>query len=98
MTTASAKATTMRISPRNRDALLRVIAEHDDATTLDEALRIVMFEWDGYRAMARIAADPRALADYRAEAHTLAEGTVAVHDDPYDWGTDAKAQPARHTG
>lgn len=98
MTIDSAKATTMRISSRNRDALLRVVAEHDDAGTLDEALRIVLFEWDGYRAMARLAADPRALADHQAEAHTLAEGTVAVDDDPYDWGTDADAQPARHTG
>lgn len=96
MTTS--KATTMRISPRNRDALLRVIAEHEDATTLDEALRIVLFEWDGYRSMARITADPRALAAYQAEALALSEGTVAVDDDPFDWGADGDAHSTRRTG
>lgn len=98
MTIESAKATTMRISSRNRDALLRVIAEHEDATTLDEAMRIVLFEWDGYRAMARIAADPRAMADYQSQARTLAEGNVAVDDDRYEWETDAHAQPTQQTG
>lgn len=98
MTIEGAKATTMRISARNRDALLQVIVEHGDADTLDEALRIVLFEWEGYRAMARIGADPRAVAGYQAEARAFAEGTVAVDDDPYDWGTDAAAPPAQHTG
>jgi hypothetical protein len=91
------KATTMRISARNRDALLAVIAEHDDATTLDEALRIVLFEWEGYQGMARLAADPKALADYQAEALMLSEGSITVDEDPYDWGPDVEAKSPRRT-
>ena len=92
------KATTMRISARNRDALLAVMNEHDDATTLDEALRIVLFEWESYQAMARLAADPRALGSYRAETRALAESAIDLDEDPYDWGDDAAADtPRRRT-
>lgn len=91
------KSTTMRISARNRDALLAVIAEHDDATTLDEALRIVLFEWESYQVMARIAADPGALADVRDEAVLLSEGTLDIDEDPYDWGPHAAPKPARRS-
>jgi hypothetical protein len=91
------KGTTMRISSRNRDALLGVVAEHEDAATLDEALRIVLFEWESYRAMARLATDRAGMAHYQTEARGLGEGNVTVHDEPYDWGADAKAtaQPRR---
>jgi hypothetical protein len=91
------KATTMRISARNRDALLEVIAEHDDAATLDEALRIVLFEWAGYRSMAELAADPEALAAYDAETRALAECAVTVDDAPYDWGPDAETTSPRRS-
>jgi hypothetical protein len=57
-----------------------------------------LFEWEGYRSMARLSADPEALADYRAEARALAEGAVAVDEDPYDWGSDADTHPSHRTG
>lgn len=70
-----ATGTTMRISGANRDALMRVMADRPHATTLDEALRIVLWEWRGYAAIA--ATDPDDLVEYAAEATALAEATVA---------------------
>lgn len=70
--------TTMRVSVPTRDELARVAEEELGGVSLDEALRIVLFEHRSAAAVARLMADPEALADYQAEAGDLAEADVQV--------------------
>lgn len=72
--------TTMRVSPPNRDALARIAEEELGGVSLDEALRIVLFERDTEAALARLNADEEAREDYRREAQGLAETDVAVRE------------------
>jgi hypothetical protein len=70
--------TSMRVAVANRDALAR-IAEHElGGVSLDEALRIVLFEHETHAALARLAADPEAARDYVQEATALADVDVKV--------------------
>jgi hypothetical protein len=68
----------MRVSVPTRDALARIAAEELGGVSLDEALRIVLFEHETGSALARLAAESDALDDYRAEARSLAEVDTAV--------------------
>jgi len=70
--------TSMRVDRSNRDALARIAAEELGGVSLDEALRIVLFEHECLASYARLSDDPDALADYRAEAAQLADVDVAV--------------------
>jgi hypothetical protein len=73
--------TTMRVSVPTRDELARV-AEHEfGGVSLDEALRIVLFEHASAAAIARMAADPEALGEYRAETESL----EAVDTEIAEW-------------
>lgn len=69
--------TSMRVSTENRDALQR-IAREMGAPTMDDALKVLMFEHDTLLAYARLATNPKELADYRAETAALAETDVEV--------------------
>lgn len=69
----------MRIKRKNRDALA-ARAKELGVATLDEALETIMFRQKSYEAIARLQADPAALADYQREAHELAEVDVEVHE------------------
>lgn len=70
--------TSIRVTTANRDALAR-IAEHElGGTSLDEALRVVLFEHQTRVALARLADNPAMADDYLSEATGLAEVDVAV--------------------
>jgi hypothetical protein len=73
--------TSMRISVPTRDALAKVAEDELGGVSLDEALQVVLFEHQTATALARLAAEPDALDDYRAEAAALAEVDV----DGIDW-------------
>lgn len=63
--------TSMRVSAANRDALARIASDELGGVSLDEALRIVLFEHQTQAALARLAADPDLAAGYAAEAADL---------------------------
>lgn len=73
--------TTMRVSVPTRDELARVAEDEFGGVSLDEALQIVLFEHRSAIAVARLQADPEALADYQAEAAEWAELDV----EPVEW-------------
>lgn len=72
--------TTVRVSKENRDSLARIAEQELGGVSLDEALRVVLFEHETATALARLAADPEAMADYRDEAEEIAEADVEVRD------------------
>ncbi|WP_133798924.1 hypothetical protein [Kribbella caucasensis] len=73
--------TTMRVSVPTRDELARVAEDEFGGISLDEALRIVLFEHASAAAIARLSADPEALSEYRAEA----EGLEGVDTEIAEW-------------
>ncbi len=70
--------TSMRVDAGNRDALARIAAGELGGVSLDEALRIVLFEHQTRVALARLAADPDAHAGYLREAAELAEVDISI--------------------
>lgn len=70
--------TSMRVTVANRDALARIAETELGGVSLDEALRIVLFEHLTQAALARLAADPEMADDYMRESAELAEVDVAV--------------------
>jgi len=70
----------MRVTPENRDALARIAASELGGVSLDEALRVVLFEHDSRAALARLATDPDAAGSYLSESAQLAEVDVAVEE------------------
>lgn len=72
--------TSMRVSAVNRDTLARIATRELGGVSLDEALRIVLFQHETAAAIARLEADPEALAQYQHEAREWAELDVAVRE------------------
>ena len=72
--------TSMRVTQENRDALARIATAELGGVSLDEALRVLVFEHDSRIALARLAADPEAWEDYLSEGRALAEVDVDVKD------------------
>ncbi|MGI8825301.1 MAG: hypothetical protein ACR2JC_06625 [Chloroflexota bacterium] len=72
--------TSMRITPENRDALARIAASELGGVSLDEALRVVLFEHQSRAALVRLAADPDAADSYLKESEQLSEVDVAVEE------------------
>ena len=72
--------TSMRVTLENRDALARIAAAELGGVSLDEALKVVLFEHESRAALARLAADPDAAASYLAEGANLAEVDIAVEE------------------
>ena len=70
--------TSMRVDAGNRDALARIAATELGGVSLDEALRIVLFEHETRVALARLAADPDEHAGYLHEAAGLAEVDTSI--------------------
>jgi hypothetical protein len=70
--------TSMRVSVEARDALARIASDELGGVSLDEALRIILFQHQTAAAVVRLEADPEALADYRREAQEWAELDVRV--------------------
>lgn len=50
--------TSMRVAQENRDRLARIAESELGGATLDDALRVLLFEHESRRALARLAADP----------------------------------------
>jgi hypothetical protein len=69
--------TTVRVDSSRRDELAQV-AQELGGVSLDEALRVVLFRYQTAKNVARLEADPVALAAYQAEARGLAEVDVEV--------------------
>jgi hypothetical protein len=69
--------TSMRIAQENRNALAALAAELG-GVSLDEALRVLLFQHQARAGLDRLRADPAAWADYLAEARSLAESDAAV--------------------
>lgn len=72
--------TSMRVSAETRDALARIAADDLGGVSLDEALRVVLFEHRTAAALARLAVDPARAEEYRAEANEIAEIDVAIQE------------------
>ncbi len=70
----------MRVTAENRDALARIAATELGGVSLDEALRVVLFEHLSRVALARLASDPDAADAYLTESARLAEVDVAVQE------------------
>lgn len=68
----------MRVTARNRDVLARIAADEFGGVSLDEALRIVLFEHETRLALTRLLADPDEYGGYLREAAGLAEVDSAV--------------------
>jgi len=71
--------TTMRVR-RSTLAKLEARKKELGATSLDEALETILFRQRSYEAIARLKADPQALADYQREASEWAEVDTEVHE------------------
>lgn len=65
--------TSMRLTHENRDALARIAAEELGGVSMDEALRIVLFEHQSRAALVQLASDPQAADSYLRESAQLAE-------------------------
>lgn len=76
----SSMQTSMRVSAETRDALARIASDDLGGVSLDEALRVVLFEHRTAAALARLAADQALAEEYRAEANSIAEIDVAVQE------------------
>ena len=72
--------TSMRVTPENRDALARIAANELGGVSLDEALRVVLFEHLSRTALARLAANTAGADSYLAESAELAEVDVTVQE------------------
>lgn len=70
--------TSMRLARENRDALARIAADELGGVSLDEALRIVLFEHQSRAALARLVADHAAVDSYVRESAQLAEVDARV--------------------
>lgn len=64
----------------NRDTLAQIAADELGGVSLDEALRVVLFEHRTRAALARLAADPAALTGYVREADELADVDTSVEE------------------
>lgn len=72
--------TSVRVDTANRDALARIAERDLGGVSMDEALRILVFEHDTHVALARLGADPEAMREYVAEAADLADVDAQVSE------------------
>ena len=72
--------TSIRVTPENRDSLARIAATELGGVSLNEALRVVLFEHRSRVALARLATNPDAAGSYLAETAQLADVDTAVQE------------------
>lgn len=72
--------TSLRVDTERRDALAQIAAEDLGGVTIDEALRVLIFEHRTRAAFARLAEQPGEVRSYLDEAQELAEVDTAVED------------------
>jgi len=70
----------MRITQENRDRLARIAETDLHGGSLDDAVAVLLFEYESRRGLAALAADPAMRDDYLAEGQELAEVDVEVED------------------
>jgi hypothetical protein len=70
--------TTIRVDTTRRDALARMAAERNES--MDAALRRLLWEHECLESLARLDADPEALADYQAESDALGNAATEVFE------------------
>jgi hypothetical protein len=72
--------TTMRVTKETRDAVAQIARRELGGVSMDEALRMLIFEHQSRVALSRLGSDPEASADYLAEASRLAEVDTQVRE------------------
>ncbi|HVX44075.1 MAG TPA: hypothetical protein VHC49_09310 [Mycobacteriales bacterium] len=72
--------TSMRVTRENRDALARIATDELGGVSMDEALRILLFEHRTRVALTRLAADPDAAESYLAESAEIAQADPQVRE------------------
>lgn len=68
----------IRVDSERADALARIAAEDLGGVTIDEALRVLIFEHRTRAAFGRLAEQPDEMQSYLDEARELAEVDTAV--------------------
>jgi hypothetical protein len=72
--------TTISVSRETRDQLARIAEDELHGVSMDQALKIILFQHQSARDIARLGADPQALADYQNDMAGLAEADLAVRE------------------
>lgn len=72
--------TSLRVDAARRDELARIAAEDLGGVSMDEALRVLIFEHRTRAAFARLATDPLEAASYLEELTALADVDVDVQE------------------
>lgn len=72
--------TTVQVDSERADALAQIAAEDLGGVTIDEALRVLIFEHRTRAALARLAEQPGGIEGYAHEAQALAEIDTTVKD------------------
>ncbi|MDQ1646394.1 MAG: hypothetical protein QOJ50_2578 [Cryptosporangiaceae bacterium] len=70
----------MKVTATTRDALAAIAQQELGGVSLEEALKVLIFEHRVMTAYARLEADPEALAEYQAESAGLAEADVDIRE------------------
>ena len=65
--------TTVRVSVETRDRLAHIAAEDLGGSSLEQALKAVLFQYESLKAIAALERDPDVLVDYQHEAKEWAE-------------------------
>lgn len=72
--------TTISVSRQTRDQLASIAEREMPGATMDEALRVILFQHETSLAVARLEADPGALADYQDEMIKLADADPVIYE------------------
>lgn len=75
-----AMKTSISVSQGTRDHLARIVQREMPGVSMDEALKLILFQHETNRDIARLEADPEALANYQAEMTGLAEPDQVVRE------------------
>lgn len=66
----------IRVAVATRDALADIARDELGGVSLDEALRVLIFEYQTRRALQRLRDDPEALGEYLTEGLAIAESAL----------------------
>lgn len=72
--------TTISVSRQTRDQLASIAEREMPGATMDEALRVILFQHETSLAVARLEAEPEALADYQGEMIKLADADSVIYE------------------
>ena len=72
--------TSIRVDQSSRDALARIASDEMGGVSMDDALKVLLFEHASLAAIARLEADPEQLAAYQGEAREWAELDTQVSE------------------